>query len=568
MAGRKRLLAAIVLGCFCLGPSEAGSEVRIEWVGDCSQTPSACAACAGYTGRLIARDFPSGTVYPWSLTALSPSGDLEFPTFYFPDGSVGFTFSAIGEYTIQCYATDAGGNPVSALLPVAAAPAKVIVVRGWSNQTWLKGWRDSYVFEKHAQAAAARLSERGWDVRLVEDPDAATLEFELGQPCVKALYANTHGLASEGLLLKDQTPNGHFLNPEELAQMLQRSGATIEHFTLIACEQNMSLDAWLQALGPPGTADVTGCSNYDPRGNCESTQELKALNNNHHGLWDPLVPISVPQAAARAGGEVASECIDGTWWSYPDMALSFDPYATLACATADAAVANGWSQMSAPDGAWTIRFQYPGVPTGNAFASAVQWQNVPGTEPPGTRLGLVLFGGYETAPTFSLPAAIEVTLRYDALMLQQKAIGDLSQLGVTYYNGMDETPTPIPWTINTVDSTITCIVPAAGSVIVSRVTGTTAVGRPSIGEGPRLTAWPNPFHSGCTVELQLARPAALTLSLVDAQGRIVRRIVRGDVSAGRHTYRIENNVGDLAPGVYWIVAKTGDAQRSRIVVLR
>jgi uncharacterized protein (DUF1501 family) len=68
---------------------------------------------------------------------------------------------------------------------------------------------------------------------------------------------------------------------------------------------------------------------------------------------------------------------------------------------------------------------------------------------------------------------------------------------------------------------------------------------------------PNPVRGRATVPFALDRPASVTLSVVDLQGRVVRRIAPGALAAGRHTLPFD--AAGLAPGVYLLRLDGGSA---------
>jgi hypothetical protein len=58
---------------------------------------------------------------------------------------------------------------------------------------------------------------------------------------------------------------------------------------------------------------------------------------------------------------------------------------------------------------------------------------------------------------------------------------------------------------------------------------------------------PNPFRSGISIELALARPGTARLRIHDVTGRLVREIAAGRVAAGVHALRWDGRDGDGAP---------------------
>ena len=102
----------------------------------------------------------------------------------------------------------------------------------------------------------------------------------------------------------------------------------------------------------------------------------------------------------------------------------------------------------------------------------------------------------------------------------------------------------------------------------------TAIGDRAPSLGARLfPAIPNPFTHETALSFELAAPHSVTLTVYDARGREVRRIVSGDFAAG--TYRAAWNATDksggrVGSGVYFVrlevAGRTINAQR--VVLLR
>ncbi len=76
----------------------------------------------------------------------------------------------------------------------------------------------------------------------------------------------------------------------------------------------------------------------------------------------------------------------------------------------------------------------------------------------------------------------------------------------------------------------------------------------------RLECHPNPVRAEVEVRIDGAGAGPVSLTLVDAGGR-VQRVVRDLAGGGRVTHRL--SVGDLPPGVYFLIAATRDAVQLR-----
>jgi flagellar hook assembly protein FlgD len=87
-------------------------------------------------------------------------------------------------------------------------------------------------------------------------------------------------------------------------------------------------------------------------------------------------------------------------------------------------------------------------------------------------------------------------------------------------------------------------------------------------------AAPNPFHSRTQISYTLSLPTRVTLTVYDAQGRQVARLVDGAQQAGRHTAEWTGKSQNGRPagaGVYLVrlagAGPSGNESRERKVVL-
>jgi hypothetical protein len=78
-------------------------------------------------------------------------------------------------------------------------------------------------------------------------------------------------------------------------------------------------------------------------------------------------------------------------------------------------------------------------------------------------------------------------------------------------------------------------------------------------------AAPNPFSASTTLRYALAGETRVRIGLFDAAGRCVRSLEEGARGAGDHTLELPR--GDLAPGLYFIRARTGNTTLSRKCVI-
>ncbi len=81
-----------------------------------------------------------------------------------------------------------------------------------------------------------------------------------------------------------------------------------------------------------------------------------------------------------------------------------------------------------------------------------------------------------------------------------------------------------------------------------------------------LGNYPNPFSGQTTVTYELTQSSDLNLQLVNSQGAVVKNIVSGFESAGRHRYEL--SAADLPKGIYFLVGTTGNASQTTKMVIR
>ena len=104
--------------------------------------------------------------------------------------------------------------------------------------------------------------------------------------------------------------------------------------------------------------------------------------------------------------------------------------------------------------------------------------------------------------------------------------------------------------------------------VVARMIETTAVAGDAAPSGRlALRAFPNPTPGRATVAVTLDAPAALTVAVHDALGRLVARLADGPAPAGR--LALDLDASRLAPGVYVVrVVADGEVQTARLSVVR
>ncbi len=90
---------------------------------------------------------------------------------------------------------------------------------------------------------------------------------------------------------------------------------------------------------------------------------------------------------------------------------------------------------------------------------------------------------------------------------------------------------------------------ATGSGVYSYTEATTGVPVSENAPAPALRGHPNPFRGSTELEFAVEAPEAVSLQVVDVQGRVVARLVRTTLSAGPH--RAVLDAQDLPAGIYF-----------------
>src|SRR5262249_3664127 len=89
--------------------------------------------------------------------------------------------------------------------------------------------------------------------------------------------------------------------------------------------------------------------------------------------------------------------------------------------------------------------------------------------------------------------------------------------------------------------------------------------------GPRLLVAPNPARTGMSLMVETSHDGKQQLSILDAQGRVIRHLPGGVFAAGRRLVtwdRTTDSGAPAAPGVYFAVLRaSGKTIRTRFTVL-
>ncbi|MDX1741407.1 MAG: T9SS type A sorting domain-containing protein, partial [Rhodothermales bacterium] len=78
--------------------------------------------------------------------------------------------------------------------------------------------------------------------------------------------------------------------------------------------------------------------------------------------------------------------------------------------------------------------------------------------------------------------------------------------------------------------------------------------------------FPNPFNPSTAIRYELPEPMRVTLTVHDAIGREVARLVEGPMPSGSHT-EIWNTGNAIPSGVYFVTLSAGERTQTRAAVL-
>ena len=109
--------------------------------------------------------------------------------------------------------------------------------------------------------------------------------------------------------------------------------------------------------------------------------------------------------------------------------------------------------------------------------------------------------------------------------------------------------------------------PGAFLVRATGVPGSIVAAEPTPALAVALAAFPNPVRGTTTLRYALSEGGLVTLTVVDALGRTVATLTRGEQAAGDHTAAW--NARGVAPGVYAVRLETaGQTTMARLAVVR
>jgi hypothetical protein len=80
-----------------------------------------------------------------------------------------------------------------------------------------------------------------------------------------------------------------------------------------------------------------------------------------------------------------------------------------------------------------------------------------------------------------------------------------------------------------------------------------------------LSAYPNPFNPSTSIEIELASPQSVTLSIVNILGQEVARLHDGRLNAGKQSFIWNGNA--QSSGIYFAVARSDALVRTTKLLL-
>jgi len=111
------------------------------------------------------------------------------------------------------------------------------------------------------------------------------------------------------------------------------------------------------------------------------------------------------------------------------------------------------------------------------------------------------------------------------------------------------------------------------NILESEHQATTAVEEP-VSASPAsyqlLTNYPNPFNPTTTIEFALAKPGLVTITIYNADGRLVRNLLSEQRPAGHHTVvwnAADNHNGNICSGVYFCVLQSAEFKAVKKMML-
>ena len=71
-----------------------------------------------------------------------------------------------------------------------------------------------------------------------------------------------------------------------------------------------------------------------------------------------------------------------------------------------------------------------------------------------------------------------------------------------------------------------------------------------INQSVKIKNYPNPFKNQTTIEYELSQAGNVSLSLIDVNGRLLKRLFAGQKQKGKHSFQL--NSLDLSTGIYLV----------------
>ena len=143
----------------------------------------------------------------------------------------------------------------------------------------------------------------------------------------------------------------------------------------------------------------------------------------------------------------------------------------------------------------------------------------------------------------------------------QKLIEDL---------GIIDNPNTLRWTVNAFDGFDSTEVNEGSSIFYLNFNFLDIVNKPIVSGYSFISNYPNPFNPTTTLTYFLPKNENVYISIHDANGRLIRNLVKEQGSAGRNSVKWDgtNNQGQkLSAGLYFYTIETGELRKTKKMIL-
>ncbi len=169
--------------------------------------------------------------------------------------------------------------------------------------------------------------------------------------------------------------------------------------------------------------------------------------------------------------------------------------------------------------------------------------------------------GYE----FSISGHGELEWRFENILLPDSGASEVGSHGYFKYRvRLKRGLGPLTEIANRASIYFDYNEPVMTNTVVSVTSGTSSVAEESVAES-LLRVYPNPARDRSMIGLQLDKASSVHLSLIDAKGVEVRRLLETNLAAGEH--HVELDVRGLPSGAYFLLLDRDGKRESRPIVI-